>query len=127
MVRTLRPPGLGPRGGRFWRWATSEFELERPHLELVAEAARLLDRCDAIAETVATEGLTVAGSKGQTRPHPLLAEQRQAQLALGRLLDLLGLTEVAEDRPESRTSARARQAAEARWGVAHLAERRRSS
>jgi hypothetical protein len=57
----------------------------------VTEAGRLLDRLDAIAVTVEVDGLTVAGSAGQPRPHPLLAEQRQAQLALGRLLDLLGL------------------------------------
>jgi hypothetical protein len=43
-----------------------------------------------------------------------LAEQRQAQFALARLLDALGLTEPVEQ-PESRASALARHAAEVRW------------
>jgi hypothetical protein len=86
-----------------------------------------MDRLDALAEAVAADGLTVAGSAGQPRPHALLAEQRQAQLALGRLLDLLGLTEPVDERPESWTSARARRATEARWSVAHLDDRRRRS
>jgi hypothetical protein len=110
------PPGIvrRGRGARFIAWAHRAYTLERPHQELVTEAGRLLDRLDAIAETVEVDGLTVAGSRSQHRPHPLLAEQRQAQLALGRLLDLLGLTEpVAET--ESRASALARHAAEVRW------------
>jgi hypothetical protein len=73
-----------------------------------------MDRLDAIAETVEADGLTIAGSRGQPRPHPLLAEQRQAQLALGRLLDLLRLTEPTAEQ-ESRASALARHAAEVRW------------
>jgi hypothetical protein len=80
----------------------------------VTQAGRLLDRLDAIAATVEADGLIVLGSTCQRRPHPLLAEPRQAQPALGRVLDLLGLTErVAE--PESRASALARHAAEVRW------------
>jgi hypothetical protein len=80
----------------------------------VTEAGRLLDRVDAIAAAVEADGLTISGSRGQPRPHPLLAEQRQTALALGRLLDLLGLTEPVEQ-SESRTTARARHAAEVRW------------
>jgi hypothetical protein len=116
IISAVRTPGLAPRGRgtRFIAWACRTYSLERPHAELVTEAGRLLDRLDAIAERVAADGLTVAGSRGQHRPHPLLSEQRQAQLALGRLLDLLGLTEpVAE--PETRASALARHAAEVRW------------
>jgi hypothetical protein len=60
-----------------------------------------------------------------------LAEQRQAQLALGRLLDLTGFTEPAVEQPESRTTARARRAADARWHgpgeVSCLDDRRKSS
>jgi hypothetical protein len=110
------PAGLTARGRgtRFVAWANRTYTLERPHAALVTEAGRLMDRLDAIAETVEADGLTIAGSRGQPRPHPLLAEQRQAQLALGRLLDLLRLTEpIAEQ--ESRASALARHAAEVRW------------
>jgi hypothetical protein len=110
------PAGLTARGrgARFVAWANRTYKLERPHVELVTEAGRLLDRLDGIAATIEVDGLTIAGSRGQPRPHPLLAEQRQTALALGRLLDLLGLTEpIAE--PESRASALARHAAEVRW------------
>jgi hypothetical protein len=74
----------------------------------------MVDRLDAIAATIEADGLTIAGSRGQPRPHPLLAEQRQAQLALARLLDALGLTEPVAQ-PESRATALARHAAEVRW------------
>jgi hypothetical protein len=116
MMTAMNTPGLVPRGrgSRFIAWVNRTYTLERPHAELVTEAGRLLDRLDAIAATIDADELTVAGSRGQHRPHPLLAEQRQTALALGRLLDLLGLTEpVAE--PESRASALARRAAEVRW------------
>lgn len=127
-MRTSRPAGLGPRGSRFWKWANAAFDLERPHLELVAEAARLLDRLDAIAEQVRADGLMTETASGQPRPHPLLAEQRQSALALGRLVDLAGLSEPAVDKPESPTTVRARHAAEVRWarelGVPQLEDRR---
>jgi hypothetical protein len=120
----VRTAGLAPRGRgtRFVAWAAREYELEHPHTELVIEAGRLLDRLDALAAALEADGMTVPGSAGQPRPHPLLAEQRQTALALGRLLDRLGLE--APDGPESSTTRRARRAAEARWGVARLADRR---
>jgi hypothetical protein len=88
-----------------------------------------MDRLDAIVARLETDGLAVQGSVGQPRPHPLLAEHRQTALALGRLLDLLGLTEPVDERPESRTSVRARRAARARWDgpgekVTRLSDRR---
>jgi hypothetical protein len=65
-------PGLAPRGrgARFVAWARRTYDLEPPHVEVVTEVGRLLDRLDAIAETVEADGLTVLGSTGQPRPHP---------------------------------------------------------
>jgi len=123
------PHGLGRRGASFLRWAGRSFELDPPHRALVVEAARMMDLLDALAVQVERDGLTVAGSTGQPRPHPLLAEQRSTALALSRLLDALGLDPPEEEAPESRTSARARHAALVRWHgpsetVTDLAERR---
>jgi len=39
----------------------------------LADTLRIRDRLAAVRTTIAAEGVTVEGSKGQTRPHPLLA------------------------------------------------------
>ncbi len=112
------PRGLAARGRAFWRDVAAVYELERPHLEVLREVCRLLDRLDALAAVVARDGEVVRGSTGQPRLHPALAEQRQTALALGRLLDVLGLDEHVGEVPESATTRKARRAAESRWGMA---------
>ena len=42
---------------------------------LLAELLRTQDRLDEIRAVLRDEGLTIAGSKGQTRPHPLLVTE----------------------------------------------------
>lgn len=50
---------------RFVAWAGRTFDLERPHVELVTEAGRLLDRLDAIPETVDADGRVVAEAEAE--------------------------------------------------------------
>jgi phage terminase small subunit len=115
------PSGLGSRGGRFWRTVVDTYELQPDELELLAECCRTLDDLDKLRKAIGRDGTTVAGSKGQTRTHPALAELRQTRLALGRLLGQLGLPDPEDEqgRPGivSPLSARGRKAARARWGA----------
>jgi P27 family predicted phage terminase small subunit len=108
------------RGRRFWKRVVGEWECSPTELELLAEACRTLDELDALRRAVAKQGATVAGSQGQPRAHPALAELRQARGELRRLFDALGIPQPlagaapAED-VVSLTSRRAQRAARARW------------
>ncbi len=88
----MKPPsGLAARGRAFWSQAVDTYELTESELALLVEVCRLMDECEALREAIATEGTTVAGSRGQPRVHPALGELRQHRLALGRLLSQLAL------------------------------------
>jgi len=76
------PPDLGVRGRKFWRSTVASFELSGVELELLKECARLLDECESLRNAVDRDGVTVAGSAGQTRVHPALGELRQHRLAV---------------------------------------------
>jgi len=112
---TKSPPGLGPRGRGFWRATVAGFTLERGELELLAETARMLDEIDTLAAAIARDGVTVAGSAGQTRTHPAINEVRQHRLALGRLLAQLALPDLDGGSIPKPSSLRASHAARSRW------------
>lgn len=120
------PRGLQARGRAFWRHVAAGYELEAPHLAVLTELCRLLDRQDVLAAAVARDGEVVPGSTGQPRLHPALAESRQTALAIARLVDALGLDAEVEQ-PESATTRKARKAAETRWGTVRSIEGRRTS
>jgi hypothetical protein len=54
-------------------------------LLLLADVLRARDRLDDIAAQIGKDGVTVNGSQGQIRPHPLLAVERalRAEVATG--------------------------------------------
>jgi hypothetical protein len=54
-------------------------------LLLLADTLRARDRLEDIGAQIAKDGVTVDGSKGQVRPHPLLAVERalRAEVATG--------------------------------------------
>ena len=109
------PTGLGPRGRGFWRATVSGFDLERGELELLAEVCRTLDEIDALTAAIGRDGVTVAGSAGQTRTHPAINEVRQHRLALGRLLAQLALPDLDGRAIPKPSSLRAAHAAQTRW------------
>lgn len=74
-----------------------------------------MDECEALRQSVADDGTTVAGSNGQTRVHPAIGELRQHRLALGRLLSQLALPDEDESTLPTPLQARGRQAAGKRW------------
>jgi hypothetical protein len=118
--RDLRAKG---RGRKFWQAIVDEFEPSSSELEMLAEACRTLDELDELRRSVAADGATVVGSRGQTRVHPALGELRQSRAELRRLLDALGIPAPAGEVPTaggviSLASRRAQKAARARWGAA---------
>jgi P27 family predicted phage terminase small subunit len=61
-------------------------------LVLLADVLRACDRRDEISLTLAREGLTVAGSRGQTRPHPLVVIEKELRAEIARSFERLRLT-----------------------------------
>lgn len=110
-------PKLGGRGAAFWQHATDAFELDQHEQELLVQACRLLDRADQLQAEIADHGLMVTSARGDRRPNPAVAEERQVSLAIGRLLAQLEIPSADDDKPSIRTGwqARAGKAADKRW------------
>lgn len=113
------PTGLRARGKRFWRETMAEHVLSRPEMAVLEEICRTLDDIDLLHRAVRDDGVTVAGSTGQTRAHPALMELRQQRQVLGRLTAQLGLQDE-DGAPQLLTPATAKgrkgaKAANARW------------
>jgi hypothetical protein len=75
-----------------------EDEIPPEDRALLDATCELMDRIAAMKAKVEEDGLTVFGSMQQPRAHPLLAEVRQAEVALARMLESL--------RPEDEAPAR---------------------
>ena len=111
------PAGLGKRGRAFWRQVHGEYDVTEAEHQLLVEACRTLDVCEALQTVVADEGPTAEGSKGQPVVNPALRELRAQRAALGRLLAQLELEDETGRALPSPASLSARKAAEARWGT----------
>jgi len=117
-VLTRVPDGLGERGAAFWAHAVEVFEADRHEQELLVQVCRLLDRADELQSEITGHGVVLTTSRGDRRPNPAVAEERQLSLALGRLLAQLEIP--AEDESlaiRSPASARASSAARSRWST----------
>jgi len=108
------PAGLGVAGRALWRCLTGAYSFEPAELAVLGAACSQLDDIAALEQLVAEQGLTVAGSAGQTRVHPAIAEIRQGRVALTRMVGALALPDEAE-RPMTATSQKAKRAADLRW------------
>lgn len=108
----------------------AEFDPSPAELELLVEACRTLDELDALRQTVARDGVTAQGSRGQLRSNPALVHLRQSRAELRRLLDALAVPappnassgEADDVGVLSLTARRAQKAARARWadrGASH--------
>ncbi|WP_068483469.1 hypothetical protein [Pseudoclavibacter helvolus] len=118
-VQVPEPPGvLRDRGSELWRnlHATLEFDLHET--VVLIEACRTLDRIDGLQTVLDRDGLTTTGSTGQTIVHPAVAEQRQQQASLARLVSQLNLGSAIEGGAAAMSrqiSEAAKSAANARW------------
>jgi hypothetical protein len=109
------PSGLGKAGRALWREVMAEFGLAPHESAILVQVCRCLDRLDAIEGELAGAPLTVEGSQGQPRPHPLLSEQRMQARLLESLSRALSIPLPGED-VGRRRSPSAREAAVQRWG-----------
>ncbi|MEX0755764.1 MAG: P27 family phage terminase small subunit [Actinomycetota bacterium] len=85
------PKHLKRRSRAFWRSVVATYELTEGDYVLLRSACETMDRLDEVRALIDEEGLTVPGSKGQLRPHPLLGAEKDARIGLARLLRELHL------------------------------------
>lgn len=119
-----RPPSpprdLGTAGRALWRRVLADYDLDAVELAALTQAARTVDELQRIHDSLAqAPSVTVAGSTGQPRAHPLLAEARAHRATLTALLASIDLpTDVAPTAAQAATSAAASKAARVRWDLA---------
>lgn len=120
-VRRCAPPDapdcLGEAGAALWRDVVREYDLGPNDERILLEAARTKDELERLAEKLGKSSVTVTGSRGQVRPHPLLGEIRAHRLALKQLLGALGFddADAAAGDPGAERSHAGRRLARQRW------------
>jgi hypothetical protein len=114
MAARRAPSGLGKAGRALWREVNAEFGLAPHEAAILVQVCRTADRLDAIEAELDGAPLTVAGSTGQPRAHPLLAEWRMQARVLESLSRALSIPLPGED-VGRRRSPSAREAAVQRW------------
>jgi hypothetical protein len=102
---TPKPPqGLRDTGKGLWRAIIADlgqgWRLDALELHFLERSCRIEDELHELERVIDTEGLTTAGSRGQTTIRPALAEARQLRLVQG---------------TKKLSSLRAGHAARARW------------
>ena len=110
------PTGLSAAGRALWLAVVGEFVLTPAELESLRQACRTADEVDRLERAVRKlPELTVRGSTGQPRAHPLLAEVRSHRLLLERLCGSLNLPDETQDVGLRGSSRHAQKAARVRW------------
>ncbi len=109
------PDDLGDRGRAMWQQTTGGLDWRPDEVALLHEFCRTLDEVDALRGVLAEQGLTVAGSKNQVRPHPCIAALQASRALLIRLAQQLALPDEGEEVGQTHTSKQAQRAAQARW------------
>lgn len=96
------PVGLGKPGRKLWDAVLEEFEPAEHEAAQLEEACRVRDTIATLRARLDADGLMLDSSQG-SRLHPAVAEIRQQQLALARLLATLQVPGLEEDAlPRSR-------------------------
>lgn len=90
------PAGLKAPGRKLWRAVAADFDMTEAEAAQLAEACFCRDRIAELRSQVTLDGIMLTSSQGM-RLHPAIAETRQQQLALARLLATLGVPALAED------------------------------
>jgi P27 family predicted phage terminase small subunit len=91
MTSPLPPERLSQSAADLWRSTIDRFELEPHHLRLLELLCRAWDRAEEARQRLDEEGLTVATRDGGMRAHPLCSVERDARLAVCRILRELDL------------------------------------
>jgi hypothetical protein len=88
------PSHLASAGAAFWREVVSDWELESHGLQILAQAAALLDRIAQARNRIRREGVVVEGKNGKVA-NPALSIERQSMRVFSQLIGQLKL----EDEP----------------------------
>jgi len=111
---TRPPAGFGRSGRKLWRDLTADFGLAAHETVILVQVCRVADRLDQIQAELDGAPLTVKGSTGQPRAHPLLGEQRAQMRVLESLSRALSIPLPGEN-VGRRRSPTARENALQRW------------
>jgi P27 family predicted phage terminase small subunit len=85
------PPHLSASSRQWWLSTVETYVLHEHHLRLLQLACEAWDEAQKARAQLAEEGLTVPGQQGGIRPHPCVAIERDARLAVARLVRELDL------------------------------------
>jgi phage terminase small subunit len=85
------PAHLSPSAAQWWRSTVETFILAEHHLRLLQLVCEAWDEAQKARVQLELEGLTVLGREGGMRPHPCVAIEHNARLAVARLLRELDL------------------------------------
>ncbi len=90
------PPDLSPASQAAWPGLASDVAAvtrgAAVDFDLLADLLRARDRLATVSATLEADGVTVTGSMGQVRPHPLLSVEANLRKECADGLDRLGLT-----------------------------------
>jgi hypothetical protein len=113
----VKPPtGLKAPGRRLWLSVAERYVLTAAEVEMLGQACRTADELDRLECAVRQlSDLTVVGSTGQPRAHPLLEEVRRHRLLLERLTGALNLPDEDEEVGLRPGQKHGRRAIQARW------------
>jgi P27 family predicted phage terminase small subunit len=89
------PAGLRKAGAALWARVLADvhadWELDSSDLHGLEQAARAVDRAQELGEVIDRDGLMIAGSTGQERLHPAVAEQRMQRQLSAHLVSKIAL------------------------------------
>ncbi len=113
--RMRKPQGLQADGTALWNEISEAYELRVDEQRILEHACRTVDELERLQQALANNEVMVAGSTGQPRTSPLIAEIRGHRQLLSRLVQQLDLPDVEAPAQRSALSQRKAAAAHARW------------
>lgn len=108
------PPSLGDAGREFWEDVTSVYALSPAEYAILRRACAAMDRLAQIDAALSVAEMSVEGSRGQLRAHPLLVAANDAERTLDVLIRALSFP-MPDETTGKRRSPQAVAAAQQRW------------
>jgi hypothetical protein len=110
------PSGLKAPGRKLWLSVIDKYVLTAAEVEMLGQACRTADELDRLERAVRRlSELTVRGSTGQPKAHPLLEEVRRHRVLLERLTSALCLPDEDQEVGLRPGQKHGRRAIQARW------------
>jgi len=105
LPRKRPPDDLAKAGTALWNSITRQYAFDAAEYVLLHMLCRTVDVLERINADLAEMGVTVAGSTGQPRTNPLLAEQREQIKIADQLVQSLALPVEGESHGQRRSGA----------------------